>query len=124
MKNKPRACEQQAELLKAMAHPTRLRILEILSHAGECCVCHLTAVLRQRQPYVSQHLMVLRAKGLVNDRKDGIMVYYRLADERIAKLLSLARELLGASGEQVPLAAIPESPVEGCPCPVCVALAA
>jgi DNA-binding transcriptional ArsR family regulator len=124
MKNKAYGYKQQAELLKAMAHPTRLRILEILSHTKECCVCHLTAVVRQRQPYVSQHLMVLRARGLVTDRKDGVMVYYRLADERVTKLLSLASELLGASDEQVPIAAIPESPVEGCPCPVCAALPA
>ena len=112
---------QQAELLKAMAHPTRLRILEILSQTGECCVCHVTAILKQRQPYVSQHLMVLRAQGLVTDRKDGIMVYYRLADQRIAQLIGLSRELL-PSVTQVASMAIPKSPVEGCSCPACVAL--
>ena len=60
----------QADLIKAMAHPTRLHLLDILAQ-GEACVCHLTTILGQRQPYVSQHLMVLREAGLVTDRKDG-----------------------------------------------------
>lgn len=41
---------QQAELIRALVHPTRLRILDILAQGGECCVCHLTAALEQRQP--------------------------------------------------------------------------
>ncbi len=104
-----------------MAHPTRLRILEVLASQGECCVCHLTAILRQRQPYVSQHLMVLRSQGLVLDRKDGAMVYYQLADPRIADLISLSRQVLLGSGVEARSAAIPESPVPGCPCPECAA---
>ena len=108
-----------AELIRALAHPTRLRILDILAQRGECCVCHLTAVLEQRQPYVSQQLMVLREKGLVSDRKDGVMVYYRLADARTAALLALSRELLRRSGQRSEFLDVPESPVEGCPCPAC-----
>ena len=100
-----------AELIRALAHPTRLRILDILAQRGECCVCHLTAVLEQ--------LMVLREKGLVSDRKDGVMVYYRLADARTAALLALSRELLRRSGQRSEFLDVPESPVEGCPCPAC-----
>ena len=119
MKHKTHGYREQANLLKAMAHPTRLRILEILAHE-ECCVCHLTAILKQRQPYISQHLMVLRGQGLVDDRKDGVMVYYRLADPRVTQLLSWTRQLLQASGVEVSPSSIPASPVEGCPCPKCV----
>ena len=111
--------ERQAELMRALAHPTRLRILETLAELGECCVCHLTAILKQRQPYVSQQLMVLRDKGVVADRKDGIMVFYRLEDERIAALIMLSRQVLVAGGGDASFPAIPESPVEGCPCPEC-----
>jgi len=110
--------KKQAELLKAMAHPTRLRILEIISEE-ESCVCHITAILGKRQPYVSQHLMILRGAGLVKDRKDGVIVYYRLADECIAEVLALARDLLPATGVEVAFPPVPKSPISGCPCPKC-----
>jgi len=112
--------KRQAELLKAMAHPTRVWILEILAQTGECCVCHITAILHRRQPYVSQHLMVLRSEGLVTDRRDGNMVYYRLADPRIGQLLALLRQALPDAGDE--RCEIPQPPVEGCTCPTCTAL--
>ena len=68
------AYQELAKITKAIAHPTRLRILEILGQ-GEACVCHMTHLLGQRQPYISQQLMTLREAGLVRDRKDGVMVY-------------------------------------------------
>jgi DNA-binding transcriptional ArsR family regulator len=120
-RNLSRGYRQQAGLLRALAHPTRLRILEILSLSGECCVCHLTAILRQRQPYVSQHLMVLRSHGLVEDRRDGVMVYYRLSDQRIRELIDLTRELLRSCGVEAHFPPVPDVPVPGCPCPECTA---
>jgi len=116
--NKMDGYKQQASLIRALAHPTRLRILEILAQQ-ESCVCHLTAILKQRQPYVSQQLMVLRAQGLVLDRKDGVMVYYRLADRGIAKLISLTRDLLRASGAEADFPTAPQAPLRGCSCPLC-----
>jgi DNA-binding transcriptional ArsR family regulator len=112
---------EQARLLKAMAHPTRLRILEILSR-GEACVCHLTAVLGQRQPYVSQQLMTLREAGLVNDRKDGVMVYYSLSDPCLEEVIQVTRSMLLASQPGLRFPEPPDLPVEGCPCPKCEAL--
>ena len=110
--------EQQADLLKALAHPIRLQILDILNES-ESCVCHLTTILKQRQPYVSQQLMILREAGLVLDRKEGVIVYYRLADQHLVALMESAREMLRATGVQVERAAIPVAPVSGCPCPKC-----
>ena len=55
--------EKQAQVFRALAHPVRLRILDILSKQ-EACVCHLTAILGQRQPYVSQQLATLRESAL------------------------------------------------------------
>ena len=107
--------EQQAKLMKALSHPTRLRILDILS-GGEACVCHLTAILGQRQPYVSQHLMTLREANLVSDRRDGVIVYYRLAERTISEILKQTRELV-ADGFTFPQN--PELPVDRCPCPKC-----
>lgn len=108
----------QARLIKSMAHPTRLRILDILARE-EACVCHLTAILKQRQPYVSQHLMALREADLVRDRRDGVIVYYRLAGAHVAKAMSLLCEALSALGTRVESSEIPPSPVVGCPCPKC-----
>ena len=108
----------QAELIKAMAHPVRLRILEILAHE-ECCVCHLTTVLGKRQAYVSQQLMILRDAKLVIDRREGVVVYYRLADPRVAEAIALTRQLLAATGRALAFPPVPESPVDGCPCPKC-----
>jgi len=110
--------QREAVLVKAFGHPTRLHILDILSR-GEACVCHLTTILRQRQPNVSQHLMVLREAGLVRDRKDGVIVYYRLSDPLTADLLGLMREILRSTGVEADFPPIPESPVAGCPCPKC-----
>ena len=109
---------EQANLIKAMAHPTRLHILDILSR-GEACVCHLTTILQQRQPNISQHLMVLREVGLVRDRRDGTVVYYRLTDDRTAQVIELTREILRGQGGDVDFPPIPTVPVKGCPCPKC-----
>ena len=108
----------QAELIKAMAHPVRLHILEILAQ-DECCVCHLTTVLHKRQAYVSQQLMILRDAKLVIDRREGVVVYYRLADPRVAEAIALTRQLLAATGREPEFPSIPASPVAGCPCPKC-----
>jgi ArsR family transcriptional regulator len=66
-----------SRLFKALADETRLRIVALLSH-GELCVCHLEEALRLSQPKVSRHLATLRAAGVVEDRRDGTWVYYRL----------------------------------------------
>ena len=115
----------QAQFFQALSHPIRLRILDILSRQ-EACVCHLTCILGQRQPYVSQQLATLRDAGLVTDRRDGTLIYYRLADERLAHLLVESRAVLQdltgvGSGSSRPLAfpPVPDEPLADCPCPRC-----
>ena len=66
------------ELLKAVADPVRLRLLNLLAD-GEVCVCHLHDALELPQSTVSRHLAQLRKCGLVIGRKDGLWVHYRLA---------------------------------------------
>jgi len=63
---------------KALADPTRIRILGLLAH-GEICVCHIHDSLRLPQSLVSRHLAYLRRAGLVATRKEGLWVHYRLA---------------------------------------------
>jgi ArsR family transcriptional regulator len=65
-------------LFRALADVTRLRILGLLL-TGEVCVCHIHESLRIPQPKASRHLAYLRRAGLVDTRKDGLWVYYRLA---------------------------------------------
>lgn len=62
----------------ALADPTRLRILSLLGD-GEICVCHIHASLDVPQPTASRHLAYLRKSGLVEARRDGIWMHYRLA---------------------------------------------
>ena len=69
-----------SRLFKALGDETRLRIVALLSH-GELCVCHLEEALSLSQPNISRHLSVLRAAGVVEPRREGTWVYYRLADQ-------------------------------------------
>ena len=113
--------QQQARIMKALAHPVRLRIMDILRQEEEC-VCHLTAVLGAQQPYVSKQLAILREASLVVDRRDGSIVYYRLRDDRPADAIRAIRDMLAEqlrSTEDWP--PVPSRPVSGCPCPKCEA---
>ena len=69
-----------SRLFKALGDETRLRIIALLSH-GELCVCHLEEALSLSQPNISRHLSVLRSAGVVEPRRDGTWVYYRLAPQ-------------------------------------------
>jgi len=86
-------------VLKAAADPNRVRILKILE-GGELCVCQIVAVLGCSQSTVSKHLSLLRAAGLVDERKAGRWVFFRLADGKVntyaLPLLELIRGWLAA----------------------------
>ncbi len=91
--------ELQADLFKAIAHPTRLEILQFLRN-GERCVCEIFPALDIEQPNVSRHLSVLKKEGIVSSRKDGLKVIYRVNDESIYELLDLATEILKGHWEK------------------------
>jgi ArsR family transcriptional regulator len=112
-----------ANLMKALAHPIRLQILELLLDEGEACVCHLERGLRQRQAYISQQLAKLREVGLVADRREGLNIFYAVVDSGVADLIQYARrfvvEAARRDGREIDFKAIrPPSP-EQCPCPKC-----
>jgi DNA-binding transcriptional ArsR family regulator len=109
----------QAQLFRALSHPVRLRILDILAHQ-EACVCHLTAVLGRRQPYVSQQLAILRESGLVTDRREGTLIYYRLGDDLLATLLDQGKDIVKSlEGDSLVFAPVPKEALAHCPCPRC-----
>ncbi len=110
----------EADLFRALGHPFRLQLLEMLRQE-ETCVCHLSAYFHKPQPYVSKHLAELRDAGLVVDRREGQRVYYRLSDPAVGSLLAVARVALrrgSASGEDEERI-VPRYPVAGCECPRC-----
>lgn len=73
----PTRFKSQARILKALAHPSRLLMIEELSR-GERCVCELAKLVSAEMPTVSRHLALLRAAGIVDDEKRGAQVFYRL----------------------------------------------
>lgn len=80
----------QADLFRALGHPTRLRILELLAQ-GERCVCEMLPALGLEQPNVSQHLAILRQAGLISSRRDGPRVVYQLVNPGVGDLLAVSR---------------------------------
>jgi len=69
------------QLFKSLSDQTRLRCLFLLVTQGELCVCELTYALGLPQPKISHHLGNLRKSGLVNDRKEGLWIYYKIHPE-------------------------------------------
>lgn len=82
----------KAQFFRALAHPTRIRILEILGQGGRT-VQELQAALALNQPIVSQQLAVLRHQGIVSARKDGLSMRYALRDPLVSALLGVARRI-------------------------------
>ncbi len=88
--------EVKAELFRALAHPARIRALEVLVE-GECSVGELQPLVGIELSHLSQQLGVLRRAGLVTTRKQGATVYYAIKDPLVADLLLVAKRLLLSS---------------------------
>jgi len=78
--------ETRAKVLKALAHPARLKLVDVLAEHEEVCVCELTEAVGSDMSTVSRHLALLKNAGIVESEKQGQMVYYRL---RVKCLTSL-----------------------------------
>ena len=84
---------KQARVLKALANESRLRIVDRLSR-GECSVGELTEMIGSDQSTVSKHLAILRAHGVVLDRREGNVVYYKLMTPCVMNFFSCATQVL------------------------------
>jgi DNA-binding transcriptional ArsR family regulator len=113
MSNMIKPFQASSDVLKTLAHPARLAILTILRD-GEQCVCHIEAMLKLRQAYISQHLKILKDAGIVSDRRDGWNMYYRVARPEAFDVIDAVYALTGHP-EEIPHA---HSSAE-CPCPKC-----
>lgn len=82
-----------ADLLKALAHPRRLEIIQLLREET-LCVSDIHTMLDLPQANISQHLMILRDAGVVETTRDGKQIYYRMTDKKFLKACDLLREAL------------------------------
>lgn len=78
-----------AEVLKAIAQPTRLKIIQLLQD-GEHCVCEIFPAIGHEQSNTSRHLQTMLKSGILNQRKDGLKIYYSLRHPEVLEMVRLA----------------------------------
>lgn len=101
--------EARARIVKALAHPTRLFIVDELARSGPRCVCELTEMVGADMSTVSKHLAVLKSAGLLQDSKRGSQVYYQLRVGCITNFFACVESVLQANvDEQQRMLAHPE----------------
>ncbi len=90
---KDKIYELKADILSALGHPNRLKILEFLKE-GEQCNCDIYPALNLEQSNLSRHMKILQEAGIVSARKSGLRVYYKVIDPRIYDVIELVREIV------------------------------
>jgi ArsR family transcriptional regulator len=85
----------ESDFLRALAQPTRLRILYFLKD-GEKCACEIIPKMKEDQSNISRHLTHMKDAGILESRKEGVSVYYKIKDKRVFTLLSLVDEMVKA----------------------------
>lgn len=90
--------QARARVIKALAHPTRLFIVDQLAER-ERCVCELTAMIGADMSTISKHLSVLKDAGILSDDKRGLQVYYRLRVPCVLKLFTCIEGVLQANAK-------------------------
>ncbi len=91
---------QPVQFFKCLADETRLRCIALLQLQGELCVCEMTEAMHISQPKLSRHLALLRSSGLLQDRRQGAWVYYRLHPQLPAWALAVLAAALEGLGER------------------------
>ncbi len=99
MKNQARY-EARVRVVKAMAHPTRMFIVDELSRAGERCVCELTEMVGADMSTVSKHLSILKNAGIIADDKRGNQVFYRLRVRCIVDFFRCVESVVRGDAEE------------------------
>jgi DNA-binding transcriptional ArsR family regulator len=85
----------ESDFLRAIAQPTRLKILYFLKD-GERCACEIMPNMKEDQSNISRHLTHMKDAGILESRKEGVSVYYKIKDKRVFTLLSLVDEIIKA----------------------------
>jgi ArsR family transcriptional regulator len=92
--------ESRARIIKAMAHPTRLFIVDQLARNKEKCVCELTEMIGADMSTVSKHLSVLKGSGIVQDEKRRSQVYYRLRLKCVLNFFDCVESVIKCNAEE------------------------
>jgi len=91
---------KRAEVIKALAHPSRLAMIDRLEK-GEACVCELQKIVNADMSTVSKHLSLMKKAGIVDDRKEGLWVYYRLKVPCIIRFLGCIETVIEAEKSNI-----------------------
>lgn len=91
--------EEEARVLKALAHPTRLLILDVLQK-GERCVCEILPLIDSDKSTVSKHLSLLKNAGFIQDRREGTRLYYSLACSCVDRFFQSVRQVINTNFER------------------------
>ena len=83
----------RADILKALAQPTRLKILDFLSD-GERCVCEIFPAIGEEQSNTSRHLNMMLSSGILSRRKEGLKIFYAIKHPEVLRILDLAEQIM------------------------------
>jgi ArsR family transcriptional regulator len=85
----------RADILKALAQPTRLKILDFLRD-GERCVCEIFPAIGEEQSNTSRHLNLMLASGILSRRKEGLKIFYAIKHPEVLTIVDLAEQIMGS----------------------------
>ena len=114
----PTPDEKLSRIFRAVSTPARFRILTTIGK-GEACVCHLEALLDLRQAYISQQLMEMRDAELLDTRREGKYIFYRLTEPELLDILIDIGKLFGVPTEEME-SLLNKEPLPQCCCPHCI----
>lgn len=115
--NKRAAEKKVSDVFSVLGNPFRIRLMLAIGDR-ETCVCHLEAMLKKRQAFISQHLMALREAGLLETRRDGKYIFYRIASPEIFHLIGDAAKFAGIDQDEF-LRESESTVLAKCVCPHC-----
>ena len=96
----PKKLELEADLLAVLAQPTRLKILYFLRD-GEKCACEINPRMQEDPSVVSRHLVKMREAGILDSRKQGVSIFYRIREPRVFEVLDLVDEILKTAAQEL-----------------------
>ncbi len=82
--------KETAQLFKNLGHPVRLKVLCLLAREGRQCVCRMLPEVGVPQPTLSRHLALLKSHGLIDDEREGTMVFYRISKDTVLEVMRAA----------------------------------
>jgi DNA-binding transcriptional ArsR family regulator len=86
--------QKRAEIMKALAHPSRLFIVDVLNECGELCVCEIMEAVGSDQSTVSKHLSIMKQSGIIDHRREGRNSLYRLARPCVLNFITCIEEVM------------------------------